>query len=183
MLVYAKLDSKYNSIVTLTKGIVFLGTPHRGSDLGETASIIAKLTPLASNAVVQDLKNHSHKLSDLSEQFVRLLSSPNLEVASFYETRPTVIPNRAIIIYTRLILKQQLHWFRNQIIVNRDSAILSSHIEVCIPLDTDHTGLSKFDSSGDTLYRKIEGKIKKYVSDSGKILIGINIITNVALRQ
>ena len=65
-----------------------------------------------------------------------------------------------------------MHRFSKQFIVNRDSATLSNHIEVCIPLDTDHTGLSKFDNLGNALYRKVEGKLKQFVSDSGAISIG-----------
>ena len=77
-------------------GIVFLGTPHRGSNLANLASVIGNMLNVSSIAVrpavikTGDLKlltKNSGLLLDLAMSVRNRLE--NISVVSFYETEPT----------------------------------------------------------------------------------------------
>ena len=72
--------------------IVFLGTPHRGSDLaswGEIASNLARLALQDSHKkIVEDLEVNSEGLDNIHEQFVNIIyQQPGIRIHSFQEAR------------------------------------------------------------------------------------------------
>ena len=92
-------DSRFTSILQSTKLIVFMGTPHRGSDYAKKVREIAKLTDAASEGSIAfprfsgfnkkllgDLEPHSTYLTELSSSFTERLK--DIGIVSFYEERP-----------------------------------------------------------------------------------------------
>ncbi|KAI1350937.1 hypothetical protein F5Y01DRAFT_315219 [Xylaria sp. FL0043] len=75
-----------------TVGVVFMGTPHRGSSLesyGEIVVKIAKLSGRRPNAqLLQTLRPNSHILEKLRNDFTTI--SNNMVVVCFYEELPTI---------------------------------------------------------------------------------------------
>ncbi|KAL9047685.1 MAG: hypothetical protein Q9162_007966 [Coniocarpon cinnabarinum] len=75
----------------LTKLIVFLGTPHRGSqyaDWGQIASKLARLTLQDPNEkLLQGLEVNSEVLDNIDEQFMSIAVSANIGIHSFQEAR------------------------------------------------------------------------------------------------
>lgn len=67
-------------------GIVFLGTPHGGTDLAGYASFIAKLKG-NDNTLVQSLKSSDENLLALSHDFA--FGYRHLSIKCFYETMQT----------------------------------------------------------------------------------------------
>ena len=67
-------------------GIVFLGTPHGGTDLTGYASFIAKLKG-NDNTLVQSLKSSDENLLALSHDFA--FGYRHLSIMCFYETMQT----------------------------------------------------------------------------------------------
>ena len=83
-------DVDYEDILVNTRGIAFLGVPHRGSDIAWWAGFAAKLLRNASIgtstnvALLSNLEKGSATLANISSQFVdRAL---NLIIYTFYET-------------------------------------------------------------------------------------------------
>jgi hypothetical protein len=79
---------QYSSIVSRIVGMLFLGTPHRGSDLAETLNHILRSTPgFSSKIYVSELEKGSELLQGINDQFRTVCA--NVELVSLYETQKT----------------------------------------------------------------------------------------------
>src|SRR5271169_1005992 len=69
-------------IFSSTQGIIFLGTPHRGSGMATLAKVVAfvaKVTlKITNNSLVQDLERDSQTLDRINNSFSRILERPTL---------------------------------------------------------------------------------------------------------
>jgi len=88
-------------------GIIFLGTPHRGSSSADIASVVTGVVNVAARfgslglaqnplqqEILKDLKTGSRTLSEIHDTFSKRASQ--LQVKSFYETNDTVIRGKAL---------------------------------------------------------------------------------------
>lgn len=69
---HAETDVEFNNIYAATCGIIFLGTPHQGSDASRLGVLVAQLTTpfFGSKAILPRLlQKHSTELSTLSQRF------------------------------------------------------------------------------------------------------------------
>ncbi len=84
-------DDSYKEIIQSVCAVLFLATPHRGSDLAELLNRLVKiLVPGGfSKHYIAELKKNSSTLEDVNEQFRHF--APKLEITSFYETVETVL--------------------------------------------------------------------------------------------
>ena len=83
-------DPEYESIVRATSAIIFLATPHRGTNLAELLDRILRSAFVSnSKQYVSELAKNSFTLQKLNEQFRHI--APRLDIVSFYETRSTSI--------------------------------------------------------------------------------------------
>lgn len=89
-LVQAKLGDVYISIFTATFGIVFFGTPHRGSPLARIGDVFAKVTRAvlntSSNTFMNALKKDDIYATELSSNFQQI--QEQYQYLNFYETLP-----------------------------------------------------------------------------------------------
>ena len=71
----------------MAKGVIFMGTPHRGADVAFWASFTARafeaLGTAAKSAMLSDLQKNSGTLGQISQQFVERGST--LKMKTFYE--------------------------------------------------------------------------------------------------
>ena len=91
-------DPQYEGIIKAIRAIVFLATPHRGTNYAVTLNRILQTT-MISNAkhYVSELSKNSFMLQKLNEQFRHV--APRLDIVSFYETQPcTIRPTKARIV-------------------------------------------------------------------------------------
>lgn len=87
-------DTTYGAVLKSVIGIVFLGTPHRGSDLATLGSVVGNiinsLAVIQPGVVKRDLLDHlnydSSALQDLVLSARNRLN--NIAIVSFYETEP-----------------------------------------------------------------------------------------------
>lgn len=80
-------DDDFTSICEQTRGIVFLATPHAGSDLSTYMDYVrafARATP-----ATEDLQANSRRLHELNTWFRANFSDMNLKLVVMYETKPT----------------------------------------------------------------------------------------------
>ena len=83
-------DPAYESIIKAISAIIFLATPHRGTNLAELLDRIMRSNLMGSSKLfVSELIKNSLTLQKLNEQFRHV--APKLDIISFYETEPTSI--------------------------------------------------------------------------------------------
>lgn len=91
-LIHARCNKPFTYIAEHTKAILFLGTPHRGSNFSVWGRLAAQaLLPLGSNpSILGEVAYDSMPLLDLHRSFTATLGDDVL-VFNFFEQRPTAI--------------------------------------------------------------------------------------------
>ena len=83
-------SSDFSEILERVKGVIFLGTPHRGTNMVFWAQLVAQTLHAAqlnegnNLKLLRALKADSETLSRISREFVEL--GANLQIRTFYET-------------------------------------------------------------------------------------------------
>jgi protein SERAC1 len=77
------------AIFNATKGVVFLGTPHRGTGHASLASIIVTIARLSlkdtNDSIVRVLEHRSETLARIADPFNRMVTRREVKVFSFVE--------------------------------------------------------------------------------------------------
>ena len=128
-------SARYHSVAAAIKGVMFLGTPHRGSDIASWSKIlghIANVPMLGSirTDLLEDLRPKSELLMTISSDFVE--RGAGLSIFSIYERK--YIPGL------------------RGLIVDKDSAILNQQNETPLPIEADHRAMCKFLTSSSEAY-------------------------------
>jgi hypothetical protein len=132
MILASSADSGWNCMFRNTAGIVFLGTPHRGSPLARAASSISKRIP-GSSHLLPILQANSSTLAEIAEQFNNRWGSRPL--FSFRETTGTI---------------------GFMIIVPQENAVTNCENETVYDIPhCNHSEISKPDSVNSNLFRLI----------------------------
>ena len=139
VLIEALQHQQFNDVHKNTSGIVFLGTPHRGSSSADLTLALAKIVrgvsgaPSVNQNLLREMQRNSSQVDEINQKFAHVVVG-SLSIASFYETKASKYVG---------------------IIAERSSAILNFPSEICISLDANHAQLSKFKDSDDTNYQKV----------------------------
>ena len=139
VLIEALHHQQFIDVYKYTSGIVFLGTPHRGSSSANLALTLAKIIRVGPGALrvnqdlLREVQRNSSQVDEINQKFAHAVVE-SLLIGSFYETQVTKHVG---------------------IIAERSSAILNFPSEICISLDANHKQLSKFEGSDDTNYKKV----------------------------
>lgn len=89
-------DPDYENIVKAISAILFLATPHRGTNLADILKRLLQSTRLTSSKLyILELTRDSFTLQKLNEQFRHI--APRLDIVSFYETQPTLIKSARVV--------------------------------------------------------------------------------------
>jgi predicted alpha/beta hydrolase family esterase len=83
---------RYQKLAAQIRGVVFLATPHQGSDLANVADA-ARIT-LRTNVQVGDMTAHNDHLLTLNRQFVAQLDKLKFRVRTFVETKGMEVGRR-----------------------------------------------------------------------------------------
>ncbi|PMD32251.1 YVTN repeat-like/Quino protein amine dehydrogenase [Hyaloscypha variabilis F] len=138
-------DPTYAAIIKSVSSIIFLATPHRGTNLAETLNRILQVSFITNPMqFIAELAAGSQTLQKLNEQFRHV--APKLQIVSFYETRPTTMFKKAQIM-----------------VVEKDSSVLGYPGEISKPLDADHHGVCKYSSPDDPRYITVRNVLKSLV--------------------
>jgi hypothetical protein len=85
-----QIDPEYEKIVKAITAILFLATPHRGTNLADILNRLLQSTIVNnSKQYISELSKNSFTLQKLNEQFRHI--APRLDIVSFYETQATSI--------------------------------------------------------------------------------------------
>ena len=85
--IMGRSNDHLRDIVSLVSAIVFLGTPHQGSNLAKILNTILAIS--SSKQYVADLAQASPMIEDINEQFRHF--EAGFKIASFYELRYTTL--------------------------------------------------------------------------------------------
>ncbi|XDG07500.1 hypothetical protein ABKA04_007115 [Annulohypoxylon sp. FPYF3050] len=141
-------DPTYEAIIKAISSIIFLSTPHRGTNLAETLNRILQVSFVTSPMqFIAELAAGSQTLQKLNEQFRHV--APKLQIVSFYETRPTTMFKKAQIM-----------------VLEKDSSVLGYPGEISKPLDADHHGVCKYASPDDPRYITVRNVLKTLITKS-----------------
>lgn len=142
-----KDDPKYAAIIKAITSIIFLSTPHRGTNLAETLNRILKVSLVAKPMqFISELASGSQTVQKLNESFRHV--AEKLQIISFYETRPT-----PMIKTTTSIM-----------VLEKESSVLGYPGEISKPLDADHNGVCKYNGPDDPRYITIRNVLKSLVA-------------------
>jgi len=82
----------YSGILEQTAGLIFMGTPHRGSDAAKWASMLKESLSIfgfgPTTHLASDLKRQSRTLMQINSDFVERAHDIQ-QILSFYETHKT----------------------------------------------------------------------------------------------
>ncbi|KAE9375017.1 ankyrin [Stipitochalara longipes BDJ] len=129
----------YKEILSSTQLICFMGTPHRGSHVLEKlkVSILEKIAKAAFHEIPYNLKSalkpRANELFEINDAFAGVKGS--IVIVNFYE--------------------QKHMKGLDELIVDKDSAVLYFENEESIPIFRDHRELIRFDNSEDDAYRLV----------------------------
>ncbi|CAK41176.1 uncharacterized protein An12g06460 [Aspergillus niger] len=144
----AKTDRQYRDILDDTIGIIFLGTPHQGSDIPQFGAMIARLTWVfgSSTMLLKGLYRDNPHLSDLQERFMSVIRRRrDIKLVAMYERLHTY--------FAQLIYLGFKYLQRMKKIVERNAAMLD--VAENFAVEKDHMGLNKCASRNDPAYDAI----------------------------
>ncbi|KAM3464614.1 hypothetical protein MY5147_009463 [Beauveria neobassiana] len=147
---YASDDSRYESLLKTTVGLVFLGTPFRGSKWQPLADALAQLMgPAGSHSgITRELGFDEPALRDRVHRFCKLLNKLSTAVACFSELHET-------------------DYGRRLGIVGVAKGMVVDETSACIPgldryaLDKDHLKINKYYGPTDPAFERVSDVISK----------------------
>ena len=137
------------SIFTCTKGITFMGTPHKGSWMAEWAGISTAslgFVKSTNRSLLAVLETDSQMLESLQVDFLAMLrelreGGRRLEVTSFYEELPLPVAGK---------------------VVSKESATLDGYNSISI--HANHRNMAKFGSPDENGYKRLLAELQRWVS-------------------
>ena len=138
-------------------GIVFLGTPHQGSDAAGYGKLLAQATG-RDTTLLESLTRNSQVLNGIAQDFETSYS--NADLVCFYEKNHGLLGVKVRIAFTCFSLLFILKTYFLQF-VDFQSASLNGKRSMY--LSTDHSGLNKFDGFEDENFQLVIPEIQRMV--------------------
>ncbi|KAI0444621.1 hypothetical protein F4803DRAFT_511376 [Xylaria telfairii] len=144
--IQGQLNQEYRQLMSNIKSVLFLATPHRGTDLAETLNRVLSSSVFGhtSKDYITELTRNSTTIDELNESFRHHASK--LDIFSFYETLGTQIG------------------LMNTLILEKQSSVLGYENETVKPLNANHHDVCKFTGPNDSNYRSIRDALRSIVS-------------------
>ncbi|KAJ5203914.1 uncharacterized protein N7498_004793 [Penicillium cinerascens] len=145
-------SSAHGALLRNVFGVIFLGTPHRGSRIASWGSIVASAARAAqlgtgtNSGLVTLLSSNSDALWDISTQFIE--RAEGLDIRTFYETETMEA--------------------MNSLIVDIDSARLNLPNESAIPIGANHRDMCKYSAINSQRYRPVWEALQGMVESAVK---------------
>lgn len=154
-LVLQNLTAALRAIQQCASGIIFLGTPHRGSNLGKILGRAAFVTG-ASRNLSELLSTDSGPLSELNSDFK----------IYYMRRREERFPLRIRSFHEMLWTRTPIPFLRLEV-VPPDSGRSDLEGDDATPIYKDHHAICRFDSPQDPLFQDIWKQLDKWMAYSG----------------
>ena len=159
-------------IFLCTYGVVFLGTPHRGSTqagLGILAANVCKaMLQDANTGILRSLEQDSEVLERIREAFERMVTRERVKAYSFVEELPTVGVGTVRTFYISSFTRVASSW--QEQIVERYSGQIGSASEGKGYIHATHQEMSKFGSRLETGYKRVVDVVEDFVAEATKAM-------------
>ncbi|KAI1109378.1 hypothetical protein F5Y14DRAFT_30227 [Nemania sp. NC0429] len=155
--------SEHTTIAESTVGVIFLGTPHRGSRAASWGALIASLAPPSfafEDRILRALEEHSDSLADRLHEFSRWLFSESVPIVCCFEQRMTDYSSRLGSVGKLISV--------NELVVPETSACIDGHCK--ISLNADHFKINKFYGPDDPSFRLVFPEIERMARNAKQTL-------------
>ncbi|KAI1141765.1 hypothetical protein F5Y05DRAFT_272392 [Hypoxylon sp. FL0543] len=144
--IHGQMNEEFRGVVSSIKAVLFLATPHRGTDLAETLNRVLTSSVFGHSPkdYVSELARRSPTIDELNESFRHHASK--LQIFSFYETLSTNVGPMSFMI------------------LEKHSSLLGYPNETPQPLIANHHDVCKFTSTDDPNYVSVVGALRSVVS-------------------
>jgi len=149
-------DDRYQDILKMASGIIFLGTPHLGSPHPSSLEIAQRLyswatwSPAVSTNLTKELQTYSDTVVDINRSFMRKISE-TIELVCFFESVPTRLAS---------LTKGA------DLIVPEASARIDGNRARNLQMACTHTELSKFAQPNDPRFRRLWDQLNIVVKNA-----------------
>jgi len=144
--VLARQDPAYQDLARRFYGIIFLATPHRGSDSAQQLSNVLRASiPHGAKPYLVDLERGSGALQAINDDFRHY--SDSLQLRSFYETVKTTIGMNSVLI------------------VDKASATLDYPNEKSALINATHRSICKFETPSDPNFTIVRNALLACIDD------------------
>ncbi|KAF6806869.1 ankyrin domain protein, partial [Colletotrichum plurivorum] len=155
-LLYANSDDAFRHITTLTAGVVFLGSPLRGSEFQSLANIVAWFSRFAGShdGIVRNLAYDNESLMDTLHQFCRMRNMLSIATSCFFEK------------YETDYLKKMLGVGgpgRGRVVDEASACIPGLER---IPLAANHSELNKYSGPNDRSFQSVSAELRRLCEDA-----------------
>ncbi|KAF6802152.1 ankyrin domain protein, partial [Colletotrichum musicola] len=159
-LLYANSDDAFRHIVTLTAGVIFLGSPLRGSEFQSLAKIVAWFSRFAGShdGIVRNLAYDDENLMDTLHQFCRMRNTLSIATSCFFE------------IYETDYLKKMLG------VGGPGRGRVVDEASACIPglerisLAANHSELNKYSGPDDRSFQSVSAELRRLCADAPAVV-------------
>ena len=142
--------------------MVFLATPHKGSDLAGTLNNILRASVVhGTRPYIANIERNSEALEVINDEFRHYAA--HIKLCSLYETKKTKSPLGGAVV-----------------VVEKDSAVLGYPGEQVVMVNANHRGICKFDHQSDPNFVTVSNVIGTVVDSLSKL--GANLQPLYLLR-
>ncbi|GKT50172.1 vegetative incompatibility protein HET-E-1 [Colletotrichum spaethianum] len=148
-LLYAKSDDEFQHIVTWTAGVIFLGSPLRGSKFQPVSQALTLLLQPAGShdGIVRELAPNDAALRDKLHEFCRMTNTHSLPVSCFFE------------MYEADYGKRVLRGVIKGMVVDEISACIDGANRIA--LQADHFMMNKFSNPHDRSFERVSQELRR----------------------
>ena len=155
-----------------TYGVVFLGTPHRGSPQASLGILAANACRAmlrdANTSILRSLEQDSEVLDRIREAFERMMTREKVMAYSFVEELPVAGVGMVGTFYINSFTRMENSW--QEQIVERYSGQIGNASEGKGYIHASHQEMSKFSSCLETGYKRVVDVVEDFVGEAGKAM-------------
>ncbi|KAL1862499.1 hypothetical protein VTK73DRAFT_6875 [Phialemonium thermophilum] len=142
------LNDEFRDIVSKIRAVLFLATPHRGTDLAETLNRVLTTSVFGHSAkeYVTEMARRSPTIDEINESFRHHASK--LHIFSFYETLSTAVGPVQVTI------------------LDKSSSVMGYPNETPQPLVANHHNVCKFTGVDDPNYTSVVGALRSVIAST-----------------
>jgi|APMI01.1.fsa_nt_gi predicted alpha/beta hydrolase family esterase len=145
---------RYRKLIECVRGVVFIATPHKGSELADLVQAVKFL--FRTNEQVGDLTLHNPYLRNLHQQFLARYNDSPFPVRTFAERKPVSLGKG---FFGKIITKM---------VVDSDSAEPHVPNEIATPLSEDHFSICKPKNREAQIHKSLIAFIREVINDREK---------------
>lgn len=160
------IGTRLKHIAPATFGVVFLGTPHRGSKSASFGKIANQMSIIALRRpnlrLIRALERNSETLDIIGDTFRQTVLKHNMHLYSFREEKETTVLG-LFSIMVKMFSSIQIFMSNPMEVVDNDSAKIGDSREELGSIPSDHSNMTKFESSHDIGFRRVSSQLRRWV--------------------